>query len=163
LPFLVLIKNILNKMNRRRISLQEVVAEDATKEAKMLVVKYGEQPARNMDDLIEKLHYITAVHKKTALIDLAKIHPDRDLILSLCATPETKKENKSNACGCSSGFDGLLETELTSSCCGSCSCKSEKKSNATGSETKDSLKEYLPIAIVGAMFLVGLHIIYKNS
>jgi hypothetical protein len=167
-----LIKVKLENQNinmRRKITLQELVAEDATKEAKMLVVKYGETPARNMDDLINKLNYITSTHKESALSDLAKIHPDKDLILAYCST-----EKKSNACGCGgcsdfSGFNG----EETSGCCGSCSCGG-KKSSADGSESKtvapsptpekkSDLKEYLPIAIVGGMFLVGLHIIFKNT
>jgi hypothetical protein len=152
-------------MERRKISLQEIVALDSTREARNLVVKYGLPKARNTDDLIEKLDYITAKHREKALKDLALIHPDKDLILSQLSSNEVE-EKQSAACGCKSGFEGDY-----SNCGGCTSCVSCNKTGFDGSETKSEkksdapsdFKQYIPYLAVGTLFLVGLHLIVKNS
>jgi SNF2 family DNA or RNA helicase len=54
----------------RNISLQELIAINNPSQAKALVVKYGYTPARNFNDLIQKLFLLTKEHREDALKDL---------------------------------------------------------------------------------------------
>jgi hypothetical protein len=66
---------------KQNISLQELIAINNPSKAKSLVVKYGYRPARNYNDLIQKLFRLTKEHREDALKDLVDIHPHKDLIL----------------------------------------------------------------------------------
>lgn len=66
---------------KQNISLQELIAINNPSKAKSLVVKYGYRPARNFNDLIQKLFLLTKEHREDALKDLVDIHPHKDLIL----------------------------------------------------------------------------------
>ena len=107
---------------KQNISLQELIAYNNPSKAKALVVKYGYRPARNYNDLIQKLFRLTKEHREDALKDLAELHPHKDLILNyFCASKEEKsnvegKDNNSD-CNCPScelsrmkifGFSNLL-------------------------------------------------------
>jgi hypothetical protein len=98
----------------QKISPQEIVAIDATPQAKALIIKYGYSPAQDMDDLVMKLDRMVAEHKELALKDIADIHPHRDLI-GYYLEQDIRKEIDSlpkPKCGCStnkskkSSFDG---------------------------------------------------------
>ena len=49
---------------KENISLQELIAINNTSKAKALVVKYGYAPARNYNDLIQKLFRLTKEHRE---------------------------------------------------------------------------------------------------
>ena len=66
---------------KQNISLQELIAINNPSRAKALIVKYGYRPARNYNDLIQKLFRLTKEHREDALKDLVDIHPHKDLII----------------------------------------------------------------------------------
>ena len=56
---------------QEKISLQELIALNNTQQAKNLIKKYGYRPARNYDDLIQKLYRFTKENREEALKELA--------------------------------------------------------------------------------------------
>lgn len=139
------LKNTLQM--KQNISLQELIAINNPSRAKALVVKYGYRPARNYNDLIQKLFRLTKEHREDALKDLVEIHPHKDLILHYAMPVPLATETKSNANG-----------DNTSDCqCPSCQIARMKMySNFEGNEpnSKESIKDYIPIILVGGF--VGL-------
>ena len=81
------------------ISLQELIAINNPSQAKALVVKYGYTPARNFNELIQKLFLLTKEHREDALKDLVDIHPHKDLILNYSMPATITTEIKSNCEG----------------------------------------------------------------
>jgi hypothetical protein len=83
---------------KQNISLQELIAINNPSKAKSLVVKYGYRPARNYNDLIQKLFRLTKEHREDALKDLVDIHPHKDLILHyvMPVVNETKSNDESD-------------------------------------------------------------------
>jgi hypothetical protein len=139
--FSFLKKTFLMKQN---ISLQELIAYNNPSKAKALVVKYGYRPARNYNDLIQKLFRLTKEHREDALKDLVDIHPHKDLIIhyAMPVSVPVATETKSSANG-----------DNTSDCqCPSCQIARIKMySNFEGNEpnSKESIKDYIPIILVG--------------
>jgi hypothetical protein len=84
---------------KQNISLQELIAINNPSRAKALVVKYGYRPARNYNDLIQKLFRLTKEHREDALKDLVEIHPHKDLILHYAMPVPIATETKSNLDG----------------------------------------------------------------
>lgn len=84
---------------KQNISLQELIAINNPSKAKALVVKYGYRPARNYNDLIQKLFRLTKEHREDALNDLVDIHPHKDLILNYAMPTPVTTEIKSNCEG----------------------------------------------------------------
>jgi hypothetical protein len=136
---------------QEKISLQELIALHNTQQAKNLIKKYGYRPARNYDDLIQKLYRFTKENREEALKELANLHPHKDLILNYFCVAE----NKSNA-------DGLNN----SSECGCPSCQMARMrmmgySNLTGdaiTDTNNNMLPYLTPVLVGVfvgIVLVG--------
>jgi hypothetical protein len=136
---------------QEKISLQELIALNNTQQAKNLIKKYGYRPARNYDDLIQKLYRFTKENREEALKELANLHPHKDLILNYFCVGE----NKSNA-------DGLNNSAE----CGCPSCQMARMrmmgySNLTGDENtdkNDKMLAYLPPVLLGVVvgvILVG--------
>lgn len=129
---------------KQNISLQELIAYNNPSKAKALVVKYGYRPARNYNDLIQKLFRLTKEHREDALKDLVDIHPHKDLIIhyAMPVSVPVATETKSSANG-----------DNTSDCqCPSCQIARIKMySNFEGNESnsKESIKDYIPIILVG--------------
>jgi ferredoxin len=134
----------------QEISLQELIAANSTAKARAMVVKFGYKPARNLNDLTDKLYAMTSEYQDEALKEMAKIHPHKDLILHYLS--EEKKEEPKSGC------DGS-----------SCSCNKEKKSRfeyadeyidfigtnkAVQKET--SPKDYLPLVAVAGLFALAI-------
>ena len=84
---------------KQNISLQELIAINNPSKAKALVVKYGYRPARNYNDLIQKLFILTKEHREDGLKDLVDIHPHKDLILHYNMPTPITTEIKSNCDG----------------------------------------------------------------
>lgn len=84
---------------KQNISLQELIAINNPSKAKALVIKYGYRPARNYNDLIQKLFRLTKEHREDALKDLVDIHPHKDLILHYAIPTTVTTEIKSNCEG----------------------------------------------------------------
>ena len=93
-PFL---KNTLQM--KQNISLQELIAINNPSKAKALVIKYGYRPARNYNDLIQKLFRLTKEYREDALKDLVEIHPHKDLILNYAMAMPIATETKSTLDG----------------------------------------------------------------
>lgn len=68
-----------NKSNNK-ISLVDYVAFNNTAEARRLIVKFGQMPAKNISELRTRLAKVIMDFKGDALKEIAKIHPDRALI-----------------------------------------------------------------------------------
>jgi hypothetical protein len=153
------------------------VFETKQPELRRLVVKYGLQPAKNSKDLLDKVSYLMLKFKEEFLKDIAAIHPDRELILwsqdsdkkssvdavaaENAVIEKKSKEVISSACGCS-GADGVSQdaADEFSNCGGNPDCKCGNKSNqvfsnAEGKSFSDTLKDNMPLVIVGSLLLVG--------
>lgn len=63
-----------------KINTIKYVFENKKPELRRIVVKYGLTPAKNNLDLWRKVNYVIATYKQEAMMDIAKIHPDKDLI-----------------------------------------------------------------------------------
>ena len=63
----------------RKISLPKYVAFNNPQKAQLLLRKYRDPKAKNYRDLKKKLRYIIVRYKDSALQDIVKIHPDKEL------------------------------------------------------------------------------------
>jgi hypothetical protein len=161
------------------------IFENKQPELKRLVVKYGLTPARSKNDLWKKTNYLIAKFKDEMLLDVAKIHPDRDLIVwsiqkmqesqrqmpqqvsSVNSIVENNNEQVSNACGCS-GADGneysnANGTDEYSNCYGNrdCNCQCQS-SNITGGEIVTKVKANMPLVIIGSLLVIGGLLLYNK-
>lgn len=158
-------------------------------ELRRLVVKYGLPPAKNEQDLWHKTNYLVAKFQKEMLKDIAYIHPDRELILWSTESEESKGKNdseeKSNCYGnpdCNCGI-GIGKKPCGCGCAGS-------TSNVEGNEQavmqpqpqpqqqqvvpqvvvekiqagsfQETLKNNMPLVVVGSLLLVGGLILFGN-
>ena len=131
---------------QEKISLQELIALNNTQQAKNLIKKYGYKPARNYNDLIQKLYRLTKEYREDGLKEMANLHPHKDLILNYFCV--ANNEPKSNADG---------DKKTTDCQCPSCELARMKMySNADGNVTtpKENLQGYIPIILIGGF--VGL-------
>lgn len=142
---------------KQNITLQELIAINNPSKAKALIVKYGYSPARNYNDLIQKLFRLTKEHREDALNDLVEIHPHKDLIINYSTPINVEAEVKSNCNG-----DTMCQT---------CMAKSkEKYMNFEGEESKQvsnnqnsDWKAMLPLIGLTSLVSVSLFIILKGS
>jgi len=134
---------------QEKISLQELIALNNTQQAKNLIKKYGYRPAKNYDDLIQKLYRFTKENREEALKELANLHPHKDLILNYFCVAE----NKLNA-------DGLNNpAECVCPSCQMARMKMMGYSNLTGDENtdkNDKMLAYLPPVLLGVVVGVVL-------
>jgi hypothetical protein len=160
------------------------IFENKQPELRRLVVKYGLTPARNKNDLWKKTNYLIAKFKDEMLLDVAKIHPDRDLIVwsiqkmqesqrqmpqqvsSANSIVENNSEQVANACGCS-GADGNDYSNANgideySNCYGNRDCNCQCQSNITGEEIKTKIKANMPLLIIGSLLVVGGLLLYNK-
>jgi hypothetical protein len=100
------------------ISLIDLITTNKTDEARRLIVKYGQYPAKNMTELKMRLAYVMKKFPKEVGKDIAAIHPHKFLFDSSSFTGAKLNDGYSynNACGCN-GY----------SCDGKCECKKNKK------------------------------------
>jgi len=110
----------------RKIALYEYVGRNNTKDAMHLMRRFGLRQPKNVKEVILGLKEIIRVKGKEGVIEIAKIHPDKNLIGSVNEPiiEDTVIEKKSNACGCSqsnacglyasghSGIDGSSNSSL---------------------------------------------------
>lgn len=142
---------------KQKISLQELIAINNPSKAKALVVKYGYRPARNYNDLIQKLFQLTREHREDALKDLVDIHPHKDLIIHYTMPITVETEKKSNCDG--------------DTMCTKCMAKQEKYMNFEGADiventTKPNVnsdwKSMLPMIAITSLVTASLVIILKG-
>lgn len=137
----------------KNISLQELIAINNPSKAKALVVKYGYRPARNYNDLIQKLFILTKEHREDGLKELVDIHPHKDLILHYAMPTPVTTEIKSNCDG--------------DTMCPTCMAKAKEKymsfegtdSNPAPSTPNADWKSMLPLIAVTSLstvLLIGL-------
>ena len=145
---------------KQNISLQELIAINNPSRAKALIVKYGYRPARNYNDLIQKLFRLTKEHREDALKDLVDIHPHKDLIIHY-AMPmpiPVVTETKSNCDG--------------DTMCSVCTAKAKEKymnfegdvaSNNTTPNVNSDWKSMLPIIAITSLVTASLVIALKST
>lgn len=150
-------------------------------ELRRLVVKYGLPPAKNDQDLWKKTNYLVAKFQKEMLKDIALIHPDRELVIWSLSDEKSlnsndnkdskEKEAESNKSKVEGDFSNCYGNPdcncgrgIGKKPCG-CGCSDNKevvevKSNADG--LKDTLKNNMPLVVVGSLLLVGGLLLYGN-
>ena len=142
---------------KENISLQELIAINNTSKAKALVVKYGYRPARNYNDLIQKLFRLTKEHREDALKDLVDIHPHKDLILNYAMPVPVVTENKSNLDGdnicpvCKANQNRYLNFE------------GEVSNDKTNSNVNSDWKSMLPIIAITSLVTASLVVAFKSG
>ena len=143
---------------KQNISLQELIAINNPSRAKALIVKYGYRPARNYNDLIQKLFRLTKEHREDALKDLVDIHPHKDLIIHYAMPIPVVTETKSNCDG--------------DTMCSVCTAKAKEKymnfegdvaSNNTTPNVNSDWKSMLPLIAITSLVTASMVIILKGS
>jgi hypothetical protein len=145
----------LTKMNQN-ISLQELIAFNNPSKAKALVVKYGYKPARNYNDLIQKLFRLTKEHREDALKDFVEIHPHKDLILNYAMPMPVAIETKSNCEGdtmcsvCKAKQDRFMSFEGT------------ENTSTTNNSNSSDWKSMLPLIAITSLVTASLVVALKS-
>jgi hypothetical protein len=139
---------------KQNISLQELIAINNPSKAKSLVIKYGYRPARNYNDLIQKLFRLTKEYREDALNDLVDIHPHKDLIVHY-AMPviEKSKLNSEDDTICS-----LCKTNQNKYM----NFEGDIANNITPNQNLD-WKAMLPLIAITSLVTASLIIILKDS
>tara|TARA_A100001201_G_scaffold104718_1_gene89738 strand:- start:744 stop:1220 length:477 start_codon:yes stop_codon:yes gene_type:complete len=113
------------------MSLYTYIAENNPQEANNLLTTYGYKITDSYRELISRLKEIVRVHKKVALQDLVKIHPDKSLFKAFEETNFTEKEF-AYATGRTPGFaEPIVEPESNF----------EEVDNTNTKEVLDQIKE----------------------
>lgn len=114
---------------------------------------------RNKQELAAMMKKYVAVDREMALKNLARVHPDRELLESLDrevkdadfkikeASNKFGKTPFMNMAGCSCGFDGGCG-------CGCKGCKCGGKSNFDGENAKDYTPLLITIGLFGLLYLM---------
>lgn len=122
-----------------KIPLFVYVAQNNPRGAKEVLRKFGLPNPEKPSDLMRGLRYIMATKGEDGFIEIAKVHPDRHLILDtqdVLNTKNTVKEEKSNC----NGDTKCTSCDMKSNCNGNSKCKcSEAKSNACGCSNFSSI------------------------
>jgi len=100
----------------KRIPLYAYIATNNEKGTTDVITSFGLPRPTSHKDAVKKLRYLMVRHREDALEELAKVHPDRELILAGVEEP------KSGGCGCTSGAGGNKD-------CDGCSCSSGADGN----------------------------------
>lgn len=142
---------------KQNISVQELIAINNPSKAKALVIKYGYRPARNYNDLIQKLFRLTKEYREDALKDLVEIHPHKDLILNYFSPVSITEEIKSNCNG-----------DVT---CSKCMDKQQQYLNFEGTDVEKTTtpnvnsdwKVMLPMIAITSLVTASLVIILRGA
>jgi hypothetical protein len=128
------------------ISLSQYTAANNHREANRLVKLWGLSNPRNEKELVHSLDYLLIHGREEFLNDLAKIHPDKDLILKANST-----EIKSN---CGGGFSNIVDENPNANQepkKESQTQASEENKIAKSDESKDDKVTYIAFGIVAAI------------
>ena len=149
-------------------------------ELRRLVVKYGLPPAKNEQDLWHKTNYLVAKFQKEMLKDIAYIHPDRELILWSTESEESKGKNSEEKSDCNCGV-GIGKKPC--GCAGATSNVEGNEQAVMQTQTQpeqqqvvpqvvvekiqagsfqETLKNNMPLVVVGSLLLVGGLILFGN-
>lgn len=79
--------------NIRKIKITDIIANDNSTEGKRILAMNGISPARNREDLANKLNHLMRLNDGDILSQIADAHPDKDFILTFSS------DSKSNATG----------------------------------------------------------------
>ncbi len=142
---------------KQNISLQELIAINNPSGAKSLLIKYGYRPARNFNDLIQKLFRLTKEYREDALKDLVDIHPHKDLILHYAMPLPVVNETKA-------GYEN-------DTMCPSCMAKQNQLMNFEGDfankttmpNVNSDWKSMLPLIAITSLVTASLIITLKGT
>lgn len=158
----------------QRIPLYVYVAHNNPEGAASVINHFKLMPPRDGYDLIRGLRHVMITEGEEGFRQIAKVHPDRNLILdaedteviekkSGCDGCEHNTEKKSNACGCSSGFNGETVTpssiievkkdEKPSLTKEDIASEVKRAMSDTGSFLKDSFPYIALIGVVGLIYM----------
>ena len=143
---------------KQNISLQELIAINNPSRAKALIVKYGYRPARNYNDLIQKLFRLTKEHREDALKDLVDIHPHKDLIIHY-AMPmpiPVVTETKSNC-------DGDTMCSVCTAKAKYMNFEGDVAGNTTTPNVNSDWKSMLPLIAITSLVTASLVIALKST
>ncbi len=152
------------------ITLPMLLAANSTKKANELVVKYGMPKPKNQQELIMRLSQMLRTGSEDVAKDFVEIHPHTDFIMEV-KTPQiignvaAEKEKTSKPICPGKGMninpevmtDQQIKTELEKAQ----KEVAEKSSNLEGDKYKVMAKEWMPVVVVGGLFLVGLAIVMR--
>jgi hypothetical protein len=142
---------------KQNISLQELIAINNPSKAKSLVIKYGYRPARNFNDLIQKLFRLTKEYREDALKDLVDIHPHKDLILHYAMPLPVVDEVKSNY-EYDKMFSFLKEKQNQYM-----NFEGDVANNKTTTNVNSDWKSMLPLIAVTSLVTFSLVVILKGT
>ena len=143
--------NVLSPSLNKEVTMvanfaQYVVRHNPSGASELLVQQYGMPRTRSMRKMVEQMKYIIRTYRKDALNDIARIHPDKELITDLVPVQvEEEVETVSNCDGC----EKLKEASNACGCghsnaSGGCDCGCNGKcgeSNADGENGGDAAIE----------------------
>lgn len=137
-------------------------------ELRRLVVKYGLPPAKNEQDLWHKTNYLVAKFQKEMLKDIAYIHPDRELILWSTESEESKGKNDSEEKGATSNFEGNEQAVIQPQPQPQAQPQQQQVvpqvvvEKIQAGSFQETLKNNMPLVVVGSLLLVGGLILFGN-
>jgi hypothetical protein len=158
-------------------------------ELRRLVVKYGLPPAKNEQDLWHKTNYLVAKFQEEMLKDIAYIHPDRELILWSTKSEESKGKNSEEKSNCYGNPDCNCGVGIGKKPCGCAGATSNFEGNEQAvmqpqpqqqaqpqqqqvpqvvvekiqaGSFQETLKNNMPLVVVGSLLLVGGLILFGN-
>jgi hypothetical protein len=138
-----------------QISLQELVAVNSTPKSRALLVKYGYQPARNIDDLVDKLFVFTRDYEDQAIKEMSAIHPHKDMVLHY-ANEEIKMLPVVEPLGSAKQTHSNFDMEQYLDFMG-------KNAASKTASPMEKLNEYLPILVVAGLFALAITVTGRKT
>lgn len=145
------------------MSIYEYIAETNPDAAEALCNKYGWtlQNMQSAQDLANCLHNLVAEEGEPAIVDLAGIHPDKDLIIEVYTGQNAviadgaAAGGKTHGCGCAS-CKGKSDASAVEKMI------SATQGNAQGSSANPFLHQS-NLMIIGGIVLIGLALVLKTK
>jgi hypothetical protein len=140
------------------VDIYQYIAETRPQQAAAVINQFGFelQGVNNPDDLANCLENLVAEDGEPALLALAQIHPDRELIIESLNKPTSIVPGGSNSAGSN----------------GNCNCPNCRGGNGSGtidrlmsgfSSAAQSLPHQGNLLIIGGILVIGLALVLKSS
>jgi len=146
------------------MTIYDNVALHSPRNAQRLLRSYRIRPAQSTSELSNKLKKLTSRHGEKALNELAKIHPDRELILN-GADIKLSADGEVCACPTHGNFNGSVDSDLGLR--GDISGSGFREDNQEKEESKLTLKNFVMnnqnTLLIAGTVIVGLAIIYRKN
>jgi len=96
----------------RKIPLYAYVASNNPVGAVEVIKSFGLAAPQSEEDVFRGLRHVQSTFGREGIVEIAKAHPDRELLMSVNSTKEDVKSNANgSSCGCHSNANGTSGNE----------------------------------------------------